>query len=192
MTQQPLDTLCSQLLSEFRRDPRGAQAHRLLAGYAAGHEDWSEYQTWSDTGYTRNLVHRCGEFELLLLCWERGQASPIHDHSGQNCWMAVLEGTLEEAHFVAAESGTGLSAGRVRSLGTGEVAFIQDEIAWHRIRPLGDARSVSLHLYANPIDSCRVFDDVSGEPCSIDLSYHSVRGAARTDLSAKAARAEFS
>lgn len=192
MTQQPLDALCSQLQCEFRRDPRGAKIHQLLVGYAQADKDWSEYQTWSDAGYTRNLVHRCGEFELLLLCWERGQASPIHDHSGQNCWMAVLEGTLEEEHFTDGGPDSGLTSGRVRSLGAGEVAFIQDEIAWHRIRPLGDSRSVSLHLYADPIDSCRIFDDVSGEPCSIELGYHSVRGEVCTGLSAEAVRAEFS
>ncbi|MFT7677217.1 MAG: cysteine dioxygenase [Planctomycetota bacterium] len=192
MTQQPLDALCTKLQGEFRRDPKGARAHQLLADYAQKSQDWSEYQTWSDAGYTRNLVHRCGEFELLLLCWDKGQASPIHDHSGQNCWMAVLEGTLEEAHFVDGEPGSGLASGRVRSLGAGEVAFIQDEIAWHRIRPLGDSRSISLHLYANPIDSCRIFDDVSGEPCSIDLGYHSVRGEVCADLSPEVVRAEFS
>ena len=61
----------------------------------------------------------------------------------------------------------------------------------HLIRPLGDQRGVSLHLYSKPIDTCRIFDRATGAPSEIELCYHSVRGEL-TSRSADAIRAEWS
>lgn len=190
MTQQPIDALCTRLQSEFKADPRGAGVAALLADYAKQQQDWREYQTWSSDRYTRNLVHRCGAYELLLLCWEAGQESPIHDHAGQHCWMAVLDGRLEEVHF--AIDNKGLTPGRSATFDRGEVAFIQDEIAWHRIRSLSEGRSVTLHLYADPIDSCRIYDEAVGAPEQVEMGYHSVRGKDCSGILADQVRAEFS
>lgn len=45
-------------------------------------------------GYTRTCAYLDDDFEVLLLNWSTGAASPIHDHGGQRCWMAVLTGQL--------------------------------------------------------------------------------------------------
>ncbi len=46
--------------------------------------------------YTRTLVGYDEQFIVLLLCWEKGQSSPIHDHAGSSCWVKILTGTLDE------------------------------------------------------------------------------------------------
>lgn len=189
MTQSPIDALCTQIQRELAANPKGTGVAALLSAYAREQDDWEPFQVWSDERYTRNLVHRCGSYELLLLCWEPGQVSPIHDHAGQHCWMAVLDGSLEEVHFQAGDQG--LVAGRSAVLSKGEVAFIQDEIAWHLIRPVGGQRGVSLHLYADPIDSCRVFQEACGTATTIEMGYHSVRGEACQDVPASEVRAQF-
>ncbi len=178
MNARPLDRLSQSLEAEFARDPRGRRVAGLLAEYAQAHDDWKEYALFDPSRYTRNLVHRCSYFEVLLLCWESGQASPIHDHAGQDCWMAVLEGELEEQHYSApggARSGP-LREGRRTQVSRGGVSFIQDGIALHRIRPLHGARGMSLHLYSRPIDTCRVYAPASGQATLVELGYHSVRG----------------
>lgn len=38
-------------------------------------------------------------FVALLLCWEKGQQSPIHDHAGASCWVKMLSGDLEEVLY---------------------------------------------------------------------------------------------
>ena len=45
-------------------------------------EEWEPYAFWdADKLYTRNLVSTDGEsYTLLLLCWNPGKESPIHDH----------------------------------------------------------------------------------------------------------------
>jgi len=185
-----LDALCTELMGEFERDPKGAGVAHVLSEYAQQACDWSSLCFFDGERYTRNLVHRCGTFELLLLCWDEGQESAIHDHAGQDCWMAVLDGELEETHFRAATAaGTPLEAGKARVFSKGQVAYIHDEIALHLIRPRG-GRGVSLHLYASPIDACLVFQRETGASEQAQMGYFSVRGE-RCERSAAEVRAEW-
>jgi cysteine dioxygenase len=162
------------LVGGGNRAEDGSQVAALLRDYAANEDSWRQYVHFRDDTYSRNLIWRCGDFELLLLCWNEGQESPIHDHAGQQCWMAVLEGELEEVHYSAQDGG--LKQGRVKPYRAGGVAFIHDDIALHLIRPRAGMRGVSLHLYSNPIDTCLVFCPETGKPEPVHVGYHTVRG----------------
>ncbi len=172
---QPIAQLVEELEACFRRDPQGRDAARALGGYAREHGDWTRFVRFDPELYTRNLVARNEQFEMLVLCWSAGQESPIHDHAGQHCFMAVLQGRIEELQYsVPAEPGAGpLRACGRRVFERGEVAYIHDRIALHRVRPYGGQPAVSLHLYARPIDVCQVYDGESGAVLSKQLIYHS-------------------
>lgn len=186
-----LDELARALGELLDGDPsqaKGAAVADLLRQYASCEESWRPYVTFRDDTYSRNLIWRTAQFELLILGWEAGQESPIHDHAGQQCWMAVLEGELEEVHFAEGDvkgatedaiedrGAGGLRPGRVKAFPTGGVAYIHDEIALHLIRPRVGQRAVSLHLYSSPIDSCRKFCPDTGQPQEVHVAYHTVRG----------------
>lgn len=192
MTQAPLDALCRDLTAEFRRDPKGGQVVDLLRRYASEHRDWEDFAHFAGDRYSRNLVHRGRDYELLLLCWGEGHESPIHNHAEQACWMAVLDGELEEVHYrVPDGEGGPLAEGRRQAMSRGQVAFIEDSIALHLIRPTAGNRGVSLHLYAKPIDQCNIYCPDTGRTELIEMGYHSVRGEPCVK-SAQAVRAEFS
>ena len=195
MIRSTIDDLCSDLQQEFLRDPKGPRVARILAEYSsslsADTPDWRDWVFFESQTYTRNLVHRCGEFELLLLCWEPGQESPIHDHAGMHCWMSVLEGGMQEVHYQEGAENGPLVEGRVQGFGRGQVAYIVDDIALHLVRPTPGARGVSLHLYSSPIDACRTFDPLSGEARDTEVGYHSVRGELCGEKSAETVRAEW-
>ena len=57
------------------------------------------YLTWDRQHYTRNLIDKTSLYELLAICWEIGQASSVHNHRDQNCWMAVPIGRLQVENF---------------------------------------------------------------------------------------------
>src|ERR1700758_4075327 len=57
------------------------------------------YLTWDRQHYTRNLIDRTPLYELMAICWEVGQASSVHNHRDQNCWMAVPLGRLQVENF---------------------------------------------------------------------------------------------
>jgi cysteine dioxygenase len=197
MSQRPIDTLCAALQAEFDSDPSGGAIPSLLSAYQAKHSDWNDWTMWSEGRYTRNLVSRCDSFELLLLCWSPCTQSPIHDHAGQNCWMAVLEGELEEVYYSEPKDADDsaqvfVEKGRVQSYAEGEVAAIDDSIAYHLTQPAGDARAVSMHLYAKAIDSCRTFCPETGPSENMALSYHSVRGELVGNTPAETIRNRFS
>lgn len=180
MNDAPLQALVQSLDAALREpEPGGGRnVAGLLARYAREHHDWRDYVHFREECYARNLVSASDLFELLVICWQPGQVSPIHDHQGQRCWMGVLEGGMRETQFHASGRGP-LRTGRTSVLQPGQVAFIRDEIALHEIAPAGETAGVTLHLYSRPIRECRIFDRQTGQVSVRGLAYHSVEGALR-------------
>lgn len=178
-----VEQLVGELRRNFDRDPRGCGAAALLGAYARACDDWRRFAFFDEECYTRNLIERNRAFELLVLCWDAGQASPIHNHEGQNCWAAVLEGPLQEVRYqVALPDGPGSGEprppveGPIQTSQSGEVSFIRDEIALHVIRATPRVPAVSLHLYARPYDTCNVYCERTGRVTRKALTFHSVGG----------------
>lgn len=175
----PIVDLADALLDEFRRDPRGRRAAALLSAYAESNDDWRRFAHFAPDVYTRNLVRRCDEFEMLILCWSAGQKSPIHDHASQRCWMAILDGTIEEVQFefpAPARAAGPLRETTRRTYARGKVAYVDDDIGLHRVAPAAGGSGVSLHLYSRPIDVCRIYDECTGAVLERTMLYHSVDG----------------
>lgn len=178
MSLQPIEDLAQRISAALRADPKGVEVPELLKAYARRHDDWERCASFSSGLYTRHLMAGCQLFELLLLCWAPDQRSPIHDHQGQRCWMAVLEGEVLETHFRQPPDGGPLVRGLERAFPAGGVAFISDDIALHEIRPARDRPCATLHLYSRPIPECRVFDEATGAVRRRRLAYDSVRAGA--------------
>ncbi len=67
--------------------------------------DLAEHVRFSSQSYTRNLMREGPWYHLLVLCWENGQRSPIHDHTGSTCGVRVLRGVATETAFGFAPHG---------------------------------------------------------------------------------------
>lgn len=180
MSTPALDTLVHALRDEFAGRARAARVTEILGAYARTQKDWREFALFSPEHYTRNLVVREADFELMVLCWGPGQESAIHNHEGQDCWMAVLAGEIEELRYAWPES---QEAGPIGSkgamtFGEGQVAFIRDEMGLHLVRPAARsaAGGVTLHLYASPYDECNCYCPDTGRVTRKRLGHHSVRG----------------
>jgi len=63
--------------------------------------EWKKYAMFeSKKNYTRNLIATDDEtFTLLLLCWNPGKESPIHDHPCDGCWLRVCQGKIQETRY---------------------------------------------------------------------------------------------
>ena len=72
----------------------------LMEEYRSKISDWSKFCSFSSIKYTRNIVVRDVSVEVLILCWEPGQYSPVHDHDGSECLMKILFGTLVELSLI--------------------------------------------------------------------------------------------
>jgi cysteine dioxygenase len=72
-----------------------------MLAYTSCEADWSKFALAdSSRAYTRNLVDNCnGKSNLLILVWNPGKSSPIHDHANAHCVMKILKGTLKETLY---------------------------------------------------------------------------------------------
>ena len=155
--------------------------------------------------YARNLVFRCDQFEMLVLCWQPGQATPIHNHAGQCGWVRVLRGALEETDYTPPDwmrggvipagkieidddgvgHGIALTRGPTAVLAAGSaVSAVDRSRSIHRLgnppRGGGDGRAVTLHVYARPHDSCLAFDVDQGTCRQVQLRPDTVPSAPLT------------
>ena len=156
---------------------------RFLQDTPVDAESLAPYLNWDRQHYTRNLIDRTRLYELMAICWEVGQASSVHNHRDQNCWMAVPLGRLlvENFHLVDQD----LQAGRSRLERTNTVEMniaqpcaVDPADPVHRVvNPREfNARAVSLHVYSKPFDTCVVYSPEQGTCGEIQLHFQTEYG----------------
>lgn len=136
--------------------------------------DLEPFITWSEQGYTRNCIARTAQYELILLCWDIGSKTPIHGHGGEDCWVYQVQGTVEEIRFK--QDAEQLTVTNRMLLTPGKLAYMNDKMGYHSIENVSDQRAMTLHIYAAPIDTCKVYNDK--EDCfeTKEMSYHTFKG----------------
>jgi len=156
----------------------------LMESYLSNQNDWKKYCYFNKNHYTRNLVDDGnGKFNLMLLCWESGQESAVHDHSNSHCFMKVLAGELAEIRYAWPQKNDcvedrPLEVIQQNTHGLNDVAYMHDKIGLHKVATPAKAQcAVSLHLYAPPYDFCRTFCDKSGmSKQAKNCPFYSVKG----------------
>lgn len=135
--------------------------------------DFHPYQHWSSKKYTRNCIYKDAQFELLLLCWDVNQETSVHDHDGEDCWVYVLEGELEEVFFTLDRSDY-LREERSQLIRPHQLSFMNDRMGFHKLRNRFKGKSISLHLYAKPILQCSFYCETSEQFIERKLNYDTV------------------
>ncbi len=126
--------------------------------------------SWSSEKYTRNCLYKDDAFELLLLCWEQGQKTPVHCHGGEECWVKLISGELNEVFYE--NDATQLSkAIKSQKLDVNGLSYMNDLVGLHSLENTNNGKSISLHLYAKPIKRCRYYDTEKGAFVYNDMSY---------------------
>jgi cysteine dioxygenase len=141
------------------------------------------YMFWNPDFYTRNLVYKDERFELMVICWEKGMKSRVHDHAGQKCWMTVPVGRLRGQNFAVDEIDASRSFCRLVETNTFELsdcrsAKVELEEPIHQVLnlPEFDERAVSVHIYSRPFDSCVSYCRDTDTFKTVPLYYHSISG----------------
>ncbi len=100
---------------------------------------------WDRDNYSKISVEKNEAFELVLICWEKEQQSPIHNHDIDEAWTYILKGELTEEVYQNNDNPT-LEDTLV--LSQKNISSIKKEGGnVHRLINSYDGRSVSLHLY---------------------------------------------
>ncbi len=125
--------------------------------------------------YTRNLLHKSSQFELLAVVWPPQQASPIHGHEGEKCWARVERGRLRFTSY--RESGVGDELRlETTNQSEGGPGFLDGPAEVHRVANPFHELAVSLHVYSRPFPECEVYDEGNHRKVRMALRYYSVGG----------------
>ena len=150
----------------------------FLSSTAVAPDTLTPYLTWDRQHYTRNLIDKTPLYELIAICWEVGQASSVHNHRDQNCWMAVPIGRLlvENYRIVFQQIEEGrceLEAADTVEMDPGHPCAVDPLEPVHRVLNPREfnQRAVSLHVYSRPFDSCVVYSPEQGTCGEIKLHY---------------------
>jgi len=170
-------------VSELRKFPQSAfdstdQIIHFLEKTQIAPDTLGQYLTWDRQHYTRNLVDKTSLYELVAICWEVGQASSVHNHRDQNCWMAVPIGKLLVQNYRVVAQSLEQGTCQLASADTVEMNPTQP-CAVNPLEPVHrvfnprefNQRAVSLHVYSRPFDTCIVYSPDQGTCGEIKLHY---------------------
>lgn len=174
-----IEGLCEIPDAEFTCD----NVYRFLAENPIDVDTIAPYFFWCERFYTRNLIYKDARFELMTLCWERGQVSRVHNHADQRCWMTVPIGKLRGQNFRAVEIDEENGICKLEKtdrfdLSNCLAAKVELEEPIHQILnlPEFDERAVSLHIYSKPFDKCLSYCLETDRVAEVPLYYTSVKG----------------
>ena len=145
----PLTTI-RDLLRELLRHRDPEAYGDILLRYAVPTRDLEPYFRWNTRHYTRTCIHRNEDFELLVICYEPGQRTSVHDYDSQRAWIHPVIGEVVEERF-ALMPGDGLRRTSEVHRHPGEVDRISEGTAIRRFTNVGPGRAVTLNLYAKPM-----------------------------------------
>lgn len=164
---------------EFECQP----VYEFLERHPVDSDSIQKYLFWSPTFYTRNLIYKDDRFEMMAICWERGQVSRVHNHCDQRCWMTVPIGRLKGQNFAVEEMDEARGYCKLRETDTFELAEclaakVELEQPIHQILNLAeyDERAVSIHIYSKPYDHCISYCRDTDTFKDVKLFYTSVEG----------------
>lgn len=136
--------------------------------------EFEGFATWNEGGYTRNCIARRDGFEFILLCWSEGASTPIHGHAGQDCWVYQVAGEVRERRYKEVDYGFDVVNEAV--LSKGKITYMHDRMGYHTIENVSDGGAMTLHIYANPIDRCKVYNEEKSEFEIKEMEYDSING----------------
>lgn len=118
--------------------------------------------------YARRLLYRHpkGAYCIVIMVWDVGQGTPIHDHAGLWCVECVYRGCIrvdsydlqgtpkdEEVGFV--EAGSVIA-------GCGSAGALIPPFDYHVIENEGDEPAITVHVYGGDMDWCHAYVPVGG------------------------------
>lgn len=129
--------------------------------FAPSAEEMATFATWDHRHYTRQCIHSSHDHELLLICYEPGQRTSIHDYDSQMAWIKPLMGQVREERFRPGIGGV-LTQQSVKLLGPGTLSYMGAGNPVHRHSNATHGRAMTINLYSRPIRRWHVYDQRTG------------------------------
>ena len=144
-----------EILAGAAAEPQRPTPGNLAERISRQAEKYLDRVRFDPATYIRHPVLLWDDWEVMIIGWESGQVTPVHDHRGVLGGMAILSGSLLEERFTTPAGVPALVDSRVRP--EGDLSDI-GPTALHRLIPKS-ARAVSLHIYRPPLRTMGIWDE---------------------------------
>ena len=118
--------------------------------------------------YARRLLHRDpqGRYTVVIMVWDRGQGTPVHDHSGMWCVECVYRGRIRVTSFDLVGGPDSdvvrFAPESVILAGKGEAGHLIPPFEYHMIENPDETPAVTIHVYGGEMTSCNAFFPIEG------------------------------
>jgi predicted metal-dependent enzyme (double-stranded beta helix superfamily) len=147
---QRIHALLGELGAKTERPTPGS----VLLPVAREIESCLDRVRYSGERYMRHPVYLGADWEVMLIAWESGQKTPIHDHRGVMGSMLVISGGLVEECFETPHDRPELLERADRASGD---SCLTSPTLLHRLFPRR-GRSLSLHIYRPPLREMGIWE----------------------------------
>jgi predicted metal-dependent enzyme (double-stranded beta helix superfamily) len=118
--------------------------------------------------YARRLLHRDpkGRYSVVVMVWDRGQGTPLHDHAGMWCVECVYRGRIRVTSFDlesdSAAERLQFTPESVALAGKGEAGHLIPPFEYHMIENPDATAAVTIHVYGGEMTFCHVYEPCDG------------------------------
>ena len=169
-----VEELVSSLQKFAKEDFPIIKVSKYLQNLSLNDNSLNDYVFYNKEFYTRNLIHREKNFEIIAICWPPKTDAPIHGHEGEKCWARVESGNLLIGNYEKfSNSPLGLKMINELSCGAG---YLDGPADIHSVKNISEDFATSLHIYAKPYDACDIYDLEKGIIERKKLGYFSIDG----------------
>ncbi len=169
-----IESVINKLKEFAKEDFPVTTVSSYLLGLDISSDELKKYDLRVDEHYTRNLIHRDADFEIMVICWPPNTSAPIHGHEGEKCWARVQTGQLRICNYEEVSSKP-LKLKKIQEI-DGSAGFLDGPADIHSVENIYNDHATSLHVYARPYDACDTYDIDRAIVERIKLSYHSIDG----------------
>ncbi len=170
-TRYTVDTLIRKLDRAVAKDTVEArvEATRRVIAEAAQVTDLlpEMFLQTCDTSYARRLLHAdpAGRYSVLVMVWDKGQGTPLHDHGGLWVVECLYRGRMRVTNYDYLGEDNGIHRfepkGREQAV-AGDTEFRIPPVEHHVVQNDLDTPSVTIHVFGGLLQHCDIFEPVEG------------------------------
>jgi len=117
--------------------------------------------------YARRLMHRDpqGRYSVLIMVWDKGQGTALHDHAAMWCVECVYRGRIRVVSYSCQREDDGVfKFNREKEVmaGIGEAGALIPPFDYHTIENVDQTPTVTIHVYGGEMTWCHAFEPIEG------------------------------
>jgi len=153
----------------FATVEKRVEATRAAVAEAATHADFlpQEFLQTNKETYARRPLHvdPAGRYSVLVMVWDKGQGTPLHDHGGLWVVECLYRGRMQVTNYdyLGEEDGVHrFNPTTLEQAVAGDTDYRIPPVEHHVVRNDLDSPSVTIHVFGGILDKCDVFEPVEG------------------------------